>query len=244
MSDNQFVRWKKLSVEAAAIVASILLAFSIDAWWHERTSDAELRLELVSVMGELEENRRRVELEIALLDRITSAGTTLLEALDAEADAATVSVPDSLAWLTTVWSPTLDASFGAVDALVSSGRLAQVDDLALRTGLAGIKAQFQDALEEELSARVVQYNLFFPLAIDKADLRAIYQYDDEYFSKIRYSISNLDLPTNVNVDYPNSLAIRNSIRDRMGWLRTGLEEMNSLLIELDDLIAMLQGPKN
>ena len=36
MADIQKIPWKRLSVEAAAIVASILLAFAIDAWWDHR----------------------------------------------------------------------------------------------------------------------------------------------------------------------------------------------------------------
>jgi len=238
MSNAQTIPWRRISVEAAAIVASILLAFAIDAWWGDRDSRKELGLELASVMSELEDNRKRVESEIALLGRITLAGSTLLDAMSANESAITVLVPDSLAWLTTVWSPTLDASFGAVDALVSSGRLAQVEEPALRSGLAGIRAQFEDAVEEELNARMVQYTLIVPLLVDKADLQVLYQYDDEYFSTVRYS--DMDLPSNASVEYPNSLAIRNTIRDRMGWLRTGRDEMSRLLVDIDSLIALLQ----
>jgi hypothetical protein len=37
MTDHEKIPWKRLTVEAAAIVASILLAFSIDAWWENRS---------------------------------------------------------------------------------------------------------------------------------------------------------------------------------------------------------------
>ncbi len=36
MTETQNIPWRRLSIEAAAIVASILLAFAIDAWWEER----------------------------------------------------------------------------------------------------------------------------------------------------------------------------------------------------------------
>ena len=39
MTETQNIPWKRLSVEAAAIVASILLAFTIDAWWGDRQKD-------------------------------------------------------------------------------------------------------------------------------------------------------------------------------------------------------------
>ena len=239
MTETQDIPWKRLSVEAAAIVASILLAFSIDAWWDDRESRKELGLELANVMSELQDNRNRVELEISILNRITSAGSNVLDTMAANENAGAVAVPDYLAWLTTVWSPTLDVSFGALDGLVSSGRLAQVGNPALRSGLAGLKAQYEDAVEEELTAKVVQHTLVYPLLIDKTDMHALYQYHDEYFAKVRYSDME-DLPSNGSVEYPNSLAIRNTIREKMSWLRSGRDEMIGLLVEIDRLIALLQ----
>ncbi len=242
MDNTQTIPWTRISVEAAAIVASILLAFSIDAWWGDRESRKELGLELANVTSELQDNRKRVELEIAILGRMTSAGSDLLDTMEADENTGAVAVPDSLAGLTTVWSPTLDASFGALEALVSSGRLAQVGNPALRSGLAGLRAQFEDALEEELTAKMVQHTLVYPLLIDKTDMHALYQYHDEYFAKVRYS--NMDLPSNGSVEYPNSLAIRNTIRERMAWLRSGRDEMIGLLAEIDSLIALLQAADN
>ncbi|MDX1482832.1 MAG: hypothetical protein R3315_14195, partial [Woeseiaceae bacterium] len=34
---QQTIPWKRIVVEATAIVASILIAFAIDAWWQDRT---------------------------------------------------------------------------------------------------------------------------------------------------------------------------------------------------------------
>jgi hypothetical protein len=36
IAEIRTVPWKHIAVEAAAIVASILLAFAIDAWWDAR----------------------------------------------------------------------------------------------------------------------------------------------------------------------------------------------------------------
>ena len=42
MAKSRVIRWKTLTVEAVAIVVSILLAFAIDAWWAEKKeSDVE-----------------------------------------------------------------------------------------------------------------------------------------------------------------------------------------------------------
>ena len=60
MTDTQDIPWKRLSVEAAAIIASILFAFAIDAWWDSVQTDNKaqeildaLRLEMESNLTEL-----------------------------------------------------------------------------------------------------------------------------------------------------------------------------------------------
>ena len=55
MTDSEKVAWKRLSVEMAAIVGSILLAFSIEAWWEERQN----RVEEASAL-----ERLRIEFEL------------------------------------------------------------------------------------------------------------------------------------------------------------------------------------
>ena len=37
MPESEPISWKRLTAEGAAIVASILIAFAIDAWWQDRT---------------------------------------------------------------------------------------------------------------------------------------------------------------------------------------------------------------
>ena len=48
MTNTEKIPWKRLSVEAAAIVGSILLAFAIDAWWEDRNQ----HIEEVEILGQ------------------------------------------------------------------------------------------------------------------------------------------------------------------------------------------------
>ena len=50
MADTQKIPWKRIAVEASAIVASILLAFAIDAWWSAR----QLHLDEQHILRQLE----------------------------------------------------------------------------------------------------------------------------------------------------------------------------------------------
>ena len=56
MTGPQIIPWKRPTVEAAAIVASILLAFAIDAWWEERESRSSAHLALVQMLAEMRED--------------------------------------------------------------------------------------------------------------------------------------------------------------------------------------------
>lgn len=57
MAELQELPWKRLTIEAAAIVASILLAFAIDAWWEDRQNRQEEQQVLQGLHTEFEENR-------------------------------------------------------------------------------------------------------------------------------------------------------------------------------------------
>ena len=74
MPENQKVPWKRIGIEASAIVASILVAFSIDAWWDDR-QDREYELAILSaLLTEFEQTRKNVDdilsFQVAILDSV------------------------------------------------------------------------------------------------------------------------------------------------------------------------------
>jgi hypothetical protein len=66
MTDTKDIPWKRISVEATAIVASILLAFAIDASWEEAQQQEDIRLSLMRLSDNL---------KITLLDLKTDVET-------------------------------------------------------------------------------------------------------------------------------------------------------------------------
>ena len=77
MKDNN--RWARLLVEGAAVVASILIAFSLDAWWDQRESTSRLRAEPRSVSEEMIGNRDLIDFQVDLMQRQVRGGDRLLE---------------------------------------------------------------------------------------------------------------------------------------------------------------------
>ena len=60
MNPNNNISWKRLFVEAFAIVASILFAFAIDAWWEDRLERNEERNSLELILRDLQESEEQL----------------------------------------------------------------------------------------------------------------------------------------------------------------------------------------
>ena len=206
----------------------------------------KLTQELENVHHELERNRDLVVAELTILDRLTSSADALLVGLTMSPQSSTVAVTDTIALLGTSWSPTIDPSLGAVQALIGSGRLAQVPNPQLRRGLAGLRDQFEDALEEQLLARAVFSNEIFSLTRDRLDYRIFGQLIAELSGSAdsgtlsQESMSVRSFPSIGTVDYPNSPAIRNALEVRRQWYVTAQSELVQLRDLLEDLIAVMQ----
>jgi hypothetical protein len=148
MSDTQKIQWKRLSVEAAAIVTSILLAFSIDAWWENRlerieelrildTLRAEFLSNIESIPSYIERHQISADYTKELLDLMRAAepGSTLRYAA--------AKLARVLAHSTT------NPHSGALDAILQSGELRYISNPAIRERLAAWPRLVVDATENE-----------------------------------------------------------------------------------------------
>lgn len=152
MGDTR-ISWSRVMVEGVVIVASILLAFGIDAWWDDAN---ERRAEQV-YLGQLQEDLQRAERQLAAAaDYQEEASQSVLMVIAASQDA--VPPPnDSLAvWLGAVGfsrqgTPTLSTAQG----LVGSDVLQSIESAEVRTGLVTLldqlsQMQQQQAMHEQL----------------------------------------------------------------------------------------------
>ena len=53
MTESRIIPWKRIAVEAVAIVASILFAFAIDAWWDDRQQQEAEQVILQTLLDDL-----------------------------------------------------------------------------------------------------------------------------------------------------------------------------------------------
>lgn len=74
-----------------------------------------------------------------------------MELMEESADDKLLSVPDTLVFLGTNASPTLEVSFGSVDALLASGRFGAIEEPRLRLLVSGFPGHVEDAREMAMS---------------------------------------------------------------------------------------------
>jgi hypothetical protein len=159
------VPWLRLTIEAIAIVASILAAFAIDAWWQGQLEEDEAHEILVSLKDEFEGHRAALlEKEVDWTERGASM-ERLLHAIQT-GETPPPAVMDTL--LDDISYPgTWDPGSGARDALIASGRLELIDNLELRNRLSAWQGRVDEVRDNEQGAREMVLNIINPFLAER-----------------------------------------------------------------------------
>ena len=76
--------WLRIGVEGLAIVASILLAFTIDAWWAERVRAAEVEKIMATLEADLLVSQEMLEVDRVSWEAILKNTSWLLQSTVAD----------------------------------------------------------------------------------------------------------------------------------------------------------------
>ena len=145
MDQSHSIPWKRLSIEAMAIVASILFAFAIDAWWDDNQTDRKTQEILNAVRLEMESNLSSLQDSISHHDSIVEA---IQKALDQRSAAGLLPVA-------VIDVEVFEPNTGAIDTLVATGMLGEVDDPELQILLGAFSGFATDLRERE--SRAVEF---------------------------------------------------------------------------------------
>ena len=223
-----------LVAEALVIVSSILLAFTLDAWWDQAASRSDLRQDLENVAAEIEGNRDRLLFQIDFMERMTSAGDSLLSVMEAAQEGSLISTPDTVLWLINNY-PTFNPSLGAVEAMIASGRLAAIGEPSLRRGLAGLHDRIADAVEEQTKALTIYYDHVLPIVAEESNWpsRAEQEGNDSFWTGDRLPGRALNTSGPVQIPVRRAWIIFQG--ERLDQYRISASEMRALLAVLDGL---------
>ena len=129
--NKQPIPWARLAAESAAIVFSILLAFSLEAWWDDRKRQADVQETIDNLIGEFDQSANEFSRLLKGNNSIVSAADSLLDDLEIDSENPAVDLNDLAFLLST---PTSNPQQGVLDAMISSGSL----DLIELTGEAPV----------------------------------------------------------------------------------------------------------
>jgi len=161
MTEPRIIPWKRITVEAAAIVASILLAFAIDAWWDDRKERVleqealhDLRAEYEDHQSDISQARvRHLTYLRAIQSLVDACGTGDWQSDEFSLDNAMFAlyVPE-----------TMDLGEGVRDTLISSGNIDILLDRRLRYELAEWDSVLDELLDDQLMNSNFVMGLVYP----------------------------------------------------------------------------------
>ena len=166
MRTAENISWPRIIAEGLAIVASILLAFGIDAWWQDRQTRFEeqqilqgLKEEFVSVHKVLTDHMAQH------LGRVQSLEKLLIEIENGPSDDAGPIV--ELALLEMVSPTTSDLGNGTLEALLSSGRVEILMNKTLRARLAAWNGVIGEVWDDQADGAKMVYEVYVPYFVSE-----------------------------------------------------------------------------
>ena len=160
------------------VVAGILIAFALDAWWEERADRQEERAILLSLKAEFEKNAHHIFQAQRQHERALSASLQLLamtanggEAGDDGEETDPAKVPQLLVGVLGTY--TVNPADGATKALLQSGKLDLIQNAKLRHQVAAWPGALDDYLEEERRAIRESESFLYPAINELTSIRGV-----------------------------------------------------------------------
>ena len=155
MSDGKIGRWGAVVREAFAVLAAILVAFALDAWWDQQVEYRDMLEALDAVGREVERNIEEIDSTLVFnggqADLVAEALALAPDRIAAMSDAEVMGYVELPSY------QLVTLRMGAATAFIEGGYLATLDDRDLRARIAGLPRE-QLELDEEADVVTVASN--------------------------------------------------------------------------------------
>jgi hypothetical protein len=195
MHNSHNIPWKRISIEAATIVGSILLAFAIDAWWDQRAESTQERDVLETLLVDMRDFQlTRREGRDEFIDAIIESARVLLDIAKAPDGRVTDREIDYLLNDLTYMAGSSDLGIPMLNMLFESGEIATLENDDLRACLAGMR--FAKSVENKYAERETEFveNIFYPYLDENASLAQIWGADDGQPGDSKSAYSSTEFP--------------------------------------------------
>lgn len=164
------IPWVRVAAEGVVIVASILLAFWIDAWWEQRQDREQAESLLVALLEDFEAASVQLDTMEARHGRLVANGQRLLEY--GELGSVPPDEQERVDFLlgSHFMRPIFEPPMGTVESLLGSGRLDLFDNELLVSGLTNWAAAVASLQRTQGDARAHFYDRLYPYLATRTDL--------------------------------------------------------------------------
>ena len=230
------IPWLRVSVEGVVIVASILLAFGIDAWWARIESHRNALAELGTVSEEVHEARTQLQDLVRWRERERSAALAVQTRLEGVSPDNPIALPDTLFALSFGMKLVTDAPTRATDAFITSGHIDEVEDFELRQALLSWTSSLTDLRDDEVRFGAVQNQLMEDF-YDRMFMTGTMSFMVPIF--LAGPLAPVASPGDeVLAEYP--IRARNFLAQWAGTLQLLSRESSALLDQADELIGLIE----
>jgi hypothetical protein len=224
--------WRRVGVEAAAVVGSILLAFAIDSGWDARQEGVREAAAVDALRIEMEQNRAQLIEDIGFNDRARGRVSEFLTWTSSEIE---VMTPETLGRVAVdLWAPfTYDPRMGATVAFLERGPPSTPRGRVVHRAVTDWDRQLSDAGEESTVLWEASRRVLFLLTPHIADLVPT----DDY--GLGLGLIDLDLTARLAAIRDDETVIASTIaKFNLQAIYTG--ELRRLLASTDSIIILLR----
>jgi len=161
MNDTNSIQWKRISVEATAIVVSILLAFAIDAAWDERQERKFEEQALINLRAEFQDHRNELAEQESTHQYFLWGVKALIDAAQSGEWNSDELYIDSAIVLARA-SVTTDLGSGVLVSLISGGDIGLITDPQLRFELSEWGSVLDELIDDQIMGRAIMMNVIVP----------------------------------------------------------------------------------
>lgn len=171
MTNTNNIQWKRIFAEGAAIVVSILLAFTIEAWWDDRQNRAEEQGILLGVKSEFGQNLALIDTELAYRKAVIESIMKIFDASVAQTSLKPEVLDELIGDVT--WWGNIEYSRGAIDGLLQSAGLSLIENEELRRIFASMPSKYAATTRAEINDRYTTLNVVIPFLNTRSSLSQI-----------------------------------------------------------------------
>jgi hypothetical protein len=235
MTVSAAIPWKRLTAEVTVIVASILLAFSIDAWWDNRIEAEGERWLLERLRSDFTGMQR--DLSVTFEDHKLTADACLALLRLSAADPALPLTPevDEMVGKVFLASRTFNPGSGAIEVFLNSELSRLVRNQPLADLLIRWSALVDDMVEEEAQMQKGVSERWTPFLASRTDVGPILAVFNPLFAEL----SGAGEDKRERIPLVADTAFRNEVMDRYKWQLLALRDIEPLRETVQEILLLL-----